>query len=145
MKGELNQNESTLTTTSAKLSTGKSAPLTRKAKAELLKANDQTVVISDDYEQSAKQRVIETLTSLDSQLHAQESEHARDLVDATLPRFVQARIAQSPKNVARYTDEYLGEVADDLLPKFRQMSEDVDRRMSKASSEIESFISELIG
>ena len=101
-------------------------PITRTQRFELQQANQIDLKIedsSDDRKTSAMDSIRFEADRIDSEMTSIESQQARDLVDEVIPQFAQWRAKQSPDRVAQHIEDYGKEVAEDLLPKFRNYSE----------------------
>ena len=130
------KNKSTLATTSAKLSTGKSAPLTRKAKADLAKTASIPEGTRERIDAQALQEIKQEILSIDADYDADEDALAIEKVNEVIPAFLQWRTAQSPDRVAAKTREYAKEVAEDWQAKFQSHSEELRRKSSESSAEL---------
>ena len=112
-------------------------PITRAQKFELQQANQIDLKIgdsSDGRKTSAMDSIRFEADRIDSEMTSIESQQARDLVDEVLPQFAQWRANQSPDRVAQHIENYGKEVAEDLLPKFRNYSQALSAELCEVAA-----------
>lgn len=112
-------------------------PITRAQKFELQQANQIDLKIGDSSngrKASAMDSIRFEADRIDSEMTLIESQQARDLVDEVLPQFAQWRANQSPDRVAQHIEDYGKEVAEDLLPKFRNYSQALSAELCEVAA-----------